>query len=237
MNKHQELRAALTMELKKMGAGDALPSERALMARHGVSRMTVRQAIAALADDGLVHRVQGSGTFVADPAFVSKSLHLTSFSEDIRSRQMVPGTRLLSSELVGADAGVAHDLALEPGTPVVHLERLRTADKSPMCLENVWLPAALVEDVDYADTHVSLYDSMERAGMSPQFADQRVRATVLNAREAELLDVPAFSAALIVARVTYDVRHRRVEKAVSLYRADRYDFELTIARSHARSHR
>lgn len=237
MSKYEELRSALTLEVGKLVAHDPLPSERELMARHGVSRMTVRQAIAGLADDGLVYRVQGSGTFVADPTKVTKSLHLTSFSEDIRGRRMVPGTKLLLSERLAADASVAHDLALEPGTEVVHLERLRTADGSPMCLENVWLPASLVDDVDYAGSGGSLYDKMTDAGLAPDYADQRIRATVLDPRDAQLLAVPSFSPALLVVRVTYDVRRRAVERAVSLYRADRYDVEFTVTRAGARGRR
>ncbi len=237
MSKHEALRSALTLELEHLVAHDPLPSERELMARHGVSRMTVRQAIARLADDGLVYRVQGSGTFVADPAKVTKSIQLTSFSEDIRGRRMVPGTKLLLSERVAADASLAHDLALEPGTEVVHLERLRTADGSPMCLENVWLPASLVAEVDYAETGGSLYDSMADVGLAPDYADQRIRATVLDPRDAQLLAVPSFSPALLVARVTYDARGRAVERAFGLYRADRYDFQFTVTRAGGRGRR
>jgi len=237
MSKYEQLRSSLAQELEKLVAHDPLPSERELMARHGVSRMTVRQAIAGLADDGLVYRVQGSGTFVADPAKVTKSLHLTSFSEDIRGRRMVPATKLLLSERIAADASVANFLSLEPGTDVVHLERLRTADGSPMCLENVWLPASLVDGVDYADVGGSLYDALADAGLAPEYADQQIRATVLDPRDAQLLAVPAFSPALLVARVTYDARGRAVERAVGLYRADRYDFEFTVTRATGRGRR
>lgn len=232
--KYEELRLALAEDLVHLQVDDPLPSERDLMVRYGVSRMTVRQAIAGLAHDGLVYRVQGSGTFVADPTKVVKSLRLTSFSEDIVERRMVPGARLLLHEQLPADADIAHDLVLEPGTPVEHLERLRTADGAPMCLENVWLPSALVHEVAYTTAGGSLYEALAKAGVAPEQADQRIRATVLTARDADLLGVPAFSPALQLARVTYDARGRAVERAVGLYRADRYDFHLTVTRGRAR---
>ncbi|GAB3838470.1 GntR family transcriptional regulator [Kribbella italica] len=229
--KYQELRQLLRVELSKLLPHDPLPSERELMATYGVSRMTVRQALRLLTDDGLVYRVHGSGTFVADPTTVVKSLRLTSFSEDISARRMTPGSRLLTHERLEADAGIAQDLNLPPGDPVLHLERLRTADGVPMCLENVWLPAALLPDLDDRVLGDSLYQLLDEAGSAPDRADQHIRATVLNTREAELLGVPPYSAALLMTRITYDTAGRAIERARGLYRADRYDVQVTVTRS------
>lgn len=233
--KHEALRTALTALIDDgLAPHEALPSERDLMQRYSVSRMTVRRAVERLTQEGRVYRVQGAGTFVADPATISKSLHLTSFSEDIRGRRMVPDSRLLVLERAEADLDCARDLFLAPGSAVVHLERLRTADGEPMCLENVWLPEALVPGlVDQGEPH-SLYVWLERAGAAPETADQTIRATVVGPREAALLDVPPQFPALLVERVTRDIRGRAVERAVSLYRADRYDYRLTISRERRR---
>lgn len=229
--KHEMLRAELLSLIEQGPAPhEPLPSERELMQRYNVSRMTVRRAMERLAQEGRVYRVQGAGTFVADPATISKSLHLTSFSEDIRSRRMVPGSRLLVKERTEADLACARDLFLAPGTPVVHLERLRLADDEPMCLENVWLPESLVPGLLDSGDPQSLYDWLERAGAAPVRADQTIRATVLDAAQAELLGVPPHFPALQVERITRDVRGRAVERAVSLYRADRYDYRLSITR-------
>lgn len=229
--KYETVRAQLRDHIvAAMHPHDPLPSERELMARYGVSRMTIREALTRLADEGLVYRKQGAGTFVADPETITKSLSLTSFSEDIRARRMVPGSRLVTAEHIEADAQVAHDLALSPGMPVVHLERVRTADGSPMCLENVWLPADLVGTTLDEGEMASLYEHLEAAGAGPERADQAIRATVVNPQEAKLLDVAAHSPALLVTRVTYDGAGRAVERARSVYRADRYDFQLTVTR-------
>ncbi|MGW6485736.1 GntR family transcriptional regulator [Streptomyces sp. NPDC055056] len=229
--KHEMLRTELLALIDDGAAPHSpLPSERELMQRYSVSRMTVRRALERLTQEGRVYRVQGAGTFVTDPSTISKSLHLTSFSEDIRSRRMVPASRLLLLERVEADLACARDLFVAPGTPVVHMERLRLADGEPMCLENVWLPEEIVPGLVEEGDPQSLYGRLERAGATPERADQTIRATVLGLREAELLAVPTQFPALHVERVTRDIRGRAVERAVSLYRADRYDYRLTITR-------
>ncbi|WP_282202967.1 GntR family transcriptional regulator [Kitasatospora fiedleri] len=228
--KHETLRRALLDLVEGAAPHHPLPSERDLMARYDVSRVTVRRAVERLSQEGRVYRVQGSGTFVADRETISKSLHLTSFSEDIRARRMTPAGRLLLMERVPADVVNARHLFVEPGTPLIHLERLRTADGEPMCLENVWLPEALLPGLLDQGEPASLYSLLERAGAAPESAQQTVRATLVDAAQAALLNVPPQFPALYVERVTRDARGRAVERAVSLYRADRYDFTFTITR-------
>lgn len=233
--KYETLRRTLAELIEtRLTPHDPLPSERELMQRYGVSRMTVREAVERLVREGRVYRVQGSGTFVSDAGKITKSLTLSSFSEDIRARRMVPGGRLLLLERQPADVNVARDLFVEPGTTVVHLCRLRTADGEPMCLENVWIPGDLVPGLADLDEVDSLYGRLERAGAAPEQADQTISATVVTPAEAELLGVPNNFPALKVSRVTHDARGRAVERAISVYRADRYDFRVTITRGRRR---
>lgn len=230
--KYEVLRLQLRRDIEAgMRPHEALPSERELMAHYGVSRMTVREALSRLVDEGLVYRRRGSGSFVADPHTITKSLSLTSFSEDIKARRMAPGTRLVLAERIAAEAQVATDLRLSPGDPVIHLERVRTADRTPMCVENVWLPVEVVGDALDPQSLDSLYERLEAIGAGPTRADQTIRATVVDARQADLLSVPPHSPALVVNRITYDSRGRAVERAGSVYRADRYDLQVTVTRS------
>ena len=99
-----------------------------------------------------------------------------------------------------------------------------------MCVERVWLPEGLVPGLLDAGFGESLYEALAGYGLAPQHADQSIRATVVTSEEADLLDVPAHSPALHVARVTYDAAGRTVERAHSVYRGDRYDFQLTVSR-------
>lgn len=230
--KYEQLRRALLDEIRNGARADeALASERELMARFNVSRATVRQAIELLAAEGWVYTVQGAGTFVAGPSRIRKSLRLTSFSEDMAARRLVPGSKLLLAVEEPADVDVARDLVLSPGAAVHHLRRLRLADGTPMCLEDVHIPVAVAPGLLDRFTEGSLYQYLENTyAIVPVRADQTMRATVVGAAEAQLLDVPPHSPAMQVSRVAYDARDRPVERAVTLYRADRYDFRVTVSR-------
>ncbi|SCG39547.1 GntR family transcriptional regulator [Micromonospora coxensis] len=229
--KHEALYTALRAEIgADLRPHDPLPSERELVARFGVSRATVRQAIGRLEEEGLVYRAQGAGTFVADPATISKSLALTSFSEDMRNRRLTPDSRLLDLTVASASVQVARDLAVSPGADVVHVRRLRLADSLPMCLEEVWLPAERIGDLDASVIAGSLYEALAERGVRPHHADQVIAATVVDAEQARLLQVAPYSPALRVDRVTYDESGTAVERAESIYRADRYDFRITVTR-------
>ena len=229
--KYASLRALIAADIAAgLAPHDPLPSERALMATYAVSRMTVRRALSLLVEDGLVYRRRGSGTYVADPAMISKSLSLTSFSEDVRARGMAPGASSQQVRHLPAEADVAADLGLSPGEPVVHLERVRTADGLPLCIEQVWLSAHIVP-TDFATGPVtSLYDTLRSLGVEPEMASQTIRATVVTPDQGALLDVAPHSAAFSVSRVTYTADGRPIERAHSLYRADRYDFTFSVHR-------
>src|ERR671919_2043787 len=130
--KYVEVRDYLyVMATQELQPGDPVPSERELCDRFGVSRMTVRQAVDALAVEGLLQRVQGSGTFVARPK-VDLQVRLTSFSEEMRRRGMTSSVKHLRAEVIQADARIAAALEIEPADPVVHLHQLRYADGEPM---------------------------------------------------------------------------------------------------------
>ena len=131
--KGEQLQEILEGVVGALQPGALLPSERLLAERYGVARATVTQAVEGLVSRGLVYRVHGSGTFVAEPKF-RQPLTLTSFTEDMRARGMTPGSVVRSQAVVPASEVVARHLALVPGSPVVHLERVRTADGAPMAL-------------------------------------------------------------------------------------------------------
>lgn len=208
-----------------------LPTERELASDLEVSRLTVRRVLDKLVNEQLVYRVQGSGTFVSEPC-ISKSLELTSFTEDMRQRGHVPGSRLLVAEQIPAGASFGYPLNLSPDEPVVHLCRVRTADDVPMCLEHSYLPAHLVPGIlDQPPGDQSLYQLMADVfRIRLQHAEQTIRSTVLSRETAALLEVPAFSPALEVERTAYDPRGRAVEHALSTYRGDRYSYHVVVRR-------
>ncbi|MFV2088321.1 GntR family transcriptional regulator [Micromonospora sp. LOL_021] len=229
--KHELLRSHLqTLIERDLAPDERLPTERDLAQEFGVSRMTVRQALERLENERLVYRVRGAGTFVARPA-ITKSIELTSFSDDMRRRGLAPGSHLRTAESIPAGASVGFALGLSPADEVVHLERVRTADGVPMCIEHTYLAAALVPKLLERPFDNSLYDLLrDHYHLRLVRAEQSIRATVLDEATAALLQVPAFSPALLVERTAYDQRNRPVERAMSTYRGDRYAFEIEVVR-------
>ena len=229
--KGEQLQEILEGIIGALEPGALLPSERLLAQRYGVARATVTQAIDDLVSRGLVYRVHGSGTFVAEPKF-RQPLTLTSFTEDMRARGMNPGSVVRSQAVVPASEVVARHLALVPGTPVVHMERVRTADGEPMALERTHLPAQRLPGLEDADlTDASLYELMERRwGVRVAEADQWASVVRVTDEEAALLHVSAEQPALLFQRVTRDPAGTPVEYVRSLYRGDRYEVHTRLER-------
>ncbi len=209
-----------------------LPTERDLASRFDVSRLTVRRALDRLEQEGLVYRVQGSGTFVAAPR-ITKSVELTSFSEDMRARGLQPGSSVLLSQAITAGVRLGAKLRVSPPDELLHIRRVRTADGEPMALEDVYLNPGLVPGLSWEEGNESLYRILEtNYGLRVEWAEQSIRASVLEPDQAAILHAPSFSPAFFVSRVSFDAQDRAIEYAESTYRGDRYHYELQIHRSH-----
>lgn len=209
---------------------DKLPTERELAEALAVSRLTVRRVLDGLEHERLVYRVQGAGTFVSE-SHIAKSLELTSFSEDMYNRGMRPGSRLLIAEEAPAGARLGQALSLSPADKVLHLARVRLADDEPICFEHSYIPSHLAPGLLDLDLESSLYDLLATTfRLRLERADQVISATVVEPADAELLNVPPFSPAFNVVRTGYDARDRAIERAESLYRADRYSYHVTLFR-------
>jgi GntR family transcriptional regulator len=230
MLKHERIRDMLLADIRRRPPHTLLPTERELAATYEVSRATVRRALDLLEDGGSVYRVQGAGTFVSGP-LISKTLSLTSFSEDMVSRGLTPESRLLAADEVPAGADIAADLAIQPTDLLVRLFRVRLANDVPICLETVHLPAAKVPGLLAKVPHGSLYELLEREyRLTVVRADQVVQAIVLDHGEAALLGVAPGAAALRIRRIGLDDRDRPLEFTTSVYRGDRYDLRFAVRR-------
>lgn len=206
--------------------GQTIPPERDLAVEFGVSRITVRKAIAGLAADGLVVRRRGAGTFVASR--VEKSFSkLSSFSEDMETRGRIPSSTLISrsEHVVGADE--AFLLGLPPGTKVYRFHRMRLADGEPMAAEYATIVGRCLPGLDAVGE--SLYAALAASGNRPVRALQRLRAMPFPAKQATMLGVKTGHAGLVIERRGYAADGQVIEFTRSYYRGDAYDFvaELT----------
>ena len=230
--KGAQLQEILESFIAALQPGSVLPSERVLARRYGVARATVTLALDGLASKGLVYRVHGSGTFVAEPKFQQPET-LTSFTEDMRARGMTPGSLVLGQQVLPASALVARHLELVAGTAVVEVHRVRTADGEPMAVEHTYLPASRfpgLEEVDLAGR--SLYQTLaEGWGVPVAVADQWVSVVRLTGDDARVLRVPAGLPALLFQRVTRDGGGAIIEYVRALYRGDRYEVHTRLERA------
>jgi len=226
--KYFQLREILLDQIEReLGVDAPIPSERELSQRHGLSRMTARQAVDHLVTEGRLYRVPGKGTFVARPK-IEMPLRLTSFTEDMRARGHEPGARDLARRTVPAPVTVARRLGIEPQTPVHVLERLRIADGIPMAIERSHLPAGLAPDLLTETLDGSLYAVLQnRYGLVLDSGDQIIGAGIADSGDAGLLDLPPGSAVLLLERRSY-AAGRAVEYVVSTYRADRYQLHAAL---------
>lgn len=211
------IRSLVTHELEP---GDAIPSERVLCERFGISRMTVRQAVDALVVEGLLVREQGRGTFVA-PAKLDLEVRLTSFGEEMRRRGMEPSSVVLAAEPVAAAPDVADALEVLPGDTVHHLHRVRLADGEPMAIEQAWVPAHLAPGLLADGAPESVYGELRRRGLEPDWGEDTVAASEVDAQDGPLLGLRTGAAVLRVERRTFAGDVACVYSRSS-YRADRY---------------
>lgn len=229
-----QIRQALSEHISAghLAAGSAVPSERDLAETYGVSRMTVRQALRALRQDGLVYHERGVGTFVARHKVNMHTRHLVGFTEDMRQRGLMPSSRLVALRRERAPAAVALALGVESRAEVFFLERLRLADGAPMAYETNRLPVALCPQLDDYDLATNaLYHILEtQYGIWLSSADEVLEAVGASRRVAQLLEVKTGAPLLAVTRTVYAEDNRVIEYAQSFYRADRYQAVFRLAK-------
>jgi GntR family transcriptional regulator len=232
--KYDSIRERVLDLVEELETGAAIPPERELCARFGVSRMTLRRGIDDLVREGYLDRQQGRGTFVAVPK-IAQSLTMTSFSEDMRRRGLAPGSRTLSLKMVTAGARLGRRLEVPPAAKVLQVLRLRLADDEPMAIETLSVPAATVPDLTAGDlVNASFYELLEsRYGIVVASGRQTIEPTVLNQDEAELLGVPLHSPAFLFERSSRAPDGTVVEFVRSIYRGDRYQLVVDLEPSRA----
>lgn len=211
--------------------GMAIPSERELTDMLGVSRMTVRQSITNLVNEGLLFRERGRGTYVSSPKVEQALSGLTSFTEDMIARGMAPSNKLISFERVLPTVDIAQGLQLNEGDEVFAVKRIRYADDKPMAIERTYIPVKLVPELDRNALSGSFYVFIEKNSEHKiSHATQHMEAVLVKKEDAELLQITMPAPILIIERKSYLTNDLPFEIVRSTYRADRYKFVSEIRR-------
>jgi GntR family transcriptional regulator len=227
--KYWGLKRHLLDLLDAMPPGSPIPTERSLAAEFDVSRTTVRQALAELTVEGRLLRVQGKGTFAAEPK-VAQRLQLSSYTEDMRAQGRQPSSRLLEVSEEPADTELSRLLAVRAGAKVLRLHRLRLADNEPMALETTHLPLARFRGLRrYVTAGGSLYQVLrEKFGVDMGHAEETIETALASPEEAELLGADIGLPMLLLSRHSFDQDGNPVEWVRSVYRGDRYKFVAAL---------
>lgn len=224
---HNTLRAKI--EQGEWPTKHRLPPERDLAAQFDVSRMTLRQAIATLVDEGLLERRVGSGTYVAEKRVHEAALGLTSFTALMKAAGKHASSRVISYHIQEPSSSEQERLQLAPGEQVLFMERLRFGDHEPILLEQTTLPVSFVEPFTKSQLTQSLWETLENAGVKLGHASQEVTAAAANERLAELLQVKRGAPVLSVRQVSLTAEGKPFEYVRSYYAGERFAF--TIERS------
>lgn len=220
------------IENGELKPNDSLPSEREFAERFEISRMTVRQAINNLVNDGYLYRQKGRGTFVSEKKLEQQLVGLTSFTEDMKARGMVPSSKLLSFEIIAASEKIAEQLHISLHTPVYEIKRIRLADDVPMALESVYVSANLVKGLTESIVNDSLYRYIEEElSLKIGEANQTLESILASETEVKHLGINSYSPVLLIQRNTYLQDGTPLEVVKSSYRADRYKFTINMTRS------
>jgi len=213
--------------------GDQLPGEPELCRMFDVSRTVIRQALKEMEYEGLIVREKGRGTFVAE-AKINESLfqELTGFYQDMIERGHNPVTEVLRQEVIPASPKVAARLRIDPNTPVIVIDRLRSVQEESIVLVTTYLPYALCPEVLQADLSTqSLYALLEeQCDLVISNGHRTLEAVPANEYEASLLEIEKGSPLMMLDSVSYLDDGTPIEYYHALHRGDRARFEVELVR-------
>ena len=225
---YQRIQSAIRKRIDsgQLHPGDSVASERDLAKLHQVSLMTARHALATLEREGIVERRRGIGTFVAAPKIHFNKL--MSYTEQMSSRSLMAGSKVLFARVLDNESEAAARLSLPPTSQVLKLERIRHASGEPFALETCYLNAA--EFPGLADAPIgrdSLFGILERNyRIELGYADEEIDATAADPRIAEILAIPRREPLLRIRQVIYSTKGKAIMYVLGFYRSDRHNLVI-----------
>lgn len=215
------------IEAGKWHVGDRIPSERELSIQFNVSRMTLRQAIQTLVDDGILERRVGSGTYVSPKKVTEQMAGIESFTDIMLSQGRVPSSKTVSYFIKPASVSEAERLKLANEELVLRMERVRYGDRIPICFEVAIIPYKFIQNLSKKEITTSLYKAVEKeVGRSIGKAEQTITAMLATEQISENLAIKKGSPLLRLRQITYFDSGEPFEYVSTQYVAERFQFYL-----------
>jgi GntR family transcriptional regulator len=231
---HAQVRESLRGRIRdgSYGAGGKLPAESELSAIYGVSRITVRQALSDLQNEGAILKVAGKGTFVAGQRAFQHLTRLEGFGEAMARQGHRVSNDVLSQRSIAAPGAVAQALRLATGVRVEEITRVRRLDGAPVSLEVTYVPEAIGERLRREDLHRrDIFEILEHdCGITLGHADLQVDAMLADAALAAALQVAPGSAVLRIERLTHDAAGTPLDFEYLYFRGDTFQYRLQVTR-------
>lgn len=214
-------------------AGEPFFTEKKLAEKYGVSRTTVREATSRLVYEGLLRRERGKGIFVTKPRIHEESSSLLSYTEEIISRGMKAGSRLVEIQLQIPPWKIRNILQSNKGNKIIRLKRIRLADGEPMAIQTSHLPYTLCPEIyqgEYDWNIQSLTTSLRDLGLKMLRATQQVYSRVASKEDASLLNINEGEPLMVLERTCFLENNTPIEYAIIYNRGDRWDFIMELKR-------
>jgi GntR family transcriptional regulator len=210
-----------------------LPSESELMAKFGVSRITVRHALAQLQREGLIFKVSGKGTFVSKPKALQDLSRLQGFGEAMHRLGRETFSQVLGHETLRADEVLARRLAVSEGDALIRLKRVRYLDRAPVSLDVSYFPASIGEQVLRADVAArDVFSILENEiGIALGAAELSIEATLAEGDVAAYLGVAEGAPLLRIERLTTCAQGRPLDFEYLYYRGDVMRYRVRLERT------
>lgn len=210
-----------------LAPGDKLPSERELAATHGLARMTVRQALTELVRAGVLYREQGRGTFVSSHRIQQRNI--SSFTETVRQRGMTPETRVTFFSIVEPTEAVAKTLDIKG--EVYRAVRIRLANRTPVAVEEIYIPLHICPGLSRSDLDGSLYNLITNEyGHKIASADSSMSAELPGTKLQKALGITRQTPVLKVNSLYIASSGNTLYYERAAYRTDMYEYNIRISK-------
>jgi GntR family transcriptional regulator len=202
---HRQLFLVLHDEIARgaLAPGDALPTEQTLGDQFGVSRITVRRALADLADAGLIERRQGVGSFVRDQPPSRRNAGGGSFMDELRQTEFETEVDVIELDSRTVPKAIADQLGRERALHILRVRRERRTSE-PLMITEAWLPDDLSDTVtEDVLSRAPLYRLLADAGIELDRVQHEITAEIAGPRNAQLLNTAIGSALIRVNRLAF----------------------------------